>query len=83
MELIAGNVEAFHLGFADLDALLIAARIECALDFQTGLRQAQHFRMGAGDQAQRRRHDEAASRQQCEAADECRRMATMLRKLME
>src|SRR5437763_9135276 len=37
MELIAGDVEAFHLGFADLDALLIAARVECALDFQTGL----------------------------------------------
>ena len=30
MELIAGDVEAFHLGFADLDALLIAARVECA-----------------------------------------------------
>ena len=37
MELIAGDVEAVHLGFADLDALLIAARVECALDFQTGL----------------------------------------------
>ena len=36
MELIAGDVEAFHLGFADLDALLIAARVECALDGQTG-----------------------------------------------
>ena len=37
MELIAGDIEAFHLGFADLDALMIAARVECALDFQTGL----------------------------------------------
>src|SRR5215207_9364545 len=37
MELIAGDVEAFHLGFADLDALLVAAGVECALDFQTGL----------------------------------------------
>ena len=37
MELIASDVEAFHLGFADLDALLIAAGVECALDFQTGL----------------------------------------------
>ena len=26
MELIAGDVEAFHCGFADLDALLVAAR---------------------------------------------------------
>jgi hypothetical protein len=33
MELIAGYVEAFHLDRFDLDALLIAARIECALDF--------------------------------------------------
>ena len=37
MELIAGDVEAFHLGFADLDALLVAAGVECALDFQSGL----------------------------------------------
>ena len=37
MELIAGDVEAFHCGFADLDALLVAARVECALDLQTGL----------------------------------------------
>ena len=28
MELIAGDVEAFHLGFADLDALLVAAGVE-------------------------------------------------------
>jgi hypothetical protein len=37
MELIAGHVEAFHRGFADLDALLVGAGVECALDFQTGL----------------------------------------------
>ena len=37
MELIACDVDAFHLGLADLDALLVAARIECALDFQAGL----------------------------------------------
>ena len=37
MELIAGDVEAFHLGFSDLDAFLVAARVECALDFQTRL----------------------------------------------
>src|SRR5215471_2289755 len=37
MELIAGDVEAFHLCFADLDALLIAARVESALDCQAGL----------------------------------------------
>ena len=37
MELIAGDVEAFHGGFADLDALVVAARVERALDFQTSL----------------------------------------------
>jgi len=37
MELIAGDVEAFHFGVADLDALLVAAGVEDALDFQTGL----------------------------------------------
>jgi hypothetical protein len=37
MELIAGDVEAFHCGFADLDALLVAARVERAFDLQTGL----------------------------------------------
>src|SRR5262252_1610274 len=37
MELIAGDVEAFHLGFADLDALLVAACVAYALGFQTGL----------------------------------------------
>jgi hypothetical protein len=30
MELIAGDVEAFHLGFADLDALAVVARVERA-----------------------------------------------------
>lgn len=37
MELIAGDVEVFHLGFADLDTLAVIARVECALDFQLGL----------------------------------------------
>ena len=37
MELIASDVEAFHLGFADLDALAVVARVERALDFQPGL----------------------------------------------
>ena len=32
-----GDVEGFHCGFADLDALLVAAGVECTLDFQTGL----------------------------------------------
>ena len=36
MELIAGDVEAVHLGVADPDALLVAARSERAFDFQTG-----------------------------------------------
>ena len=34
MELIAGDVEAFHRDFADLDALLVGARVERAFDFQ-------------------------------------------------
>jgi hypothetical protein len=37
MELIAGDIEAFHCGFTDFDALLVIARVECAFDFQTGL----------------------------------------------
>ena len=37
MELITGDVDAFHLGFAHLDALLVAAGVERALDFQAGL----------------------------------------------
>jgi hypothetical protein len=37
MEVIAGDVEAFHLGFADLDALLVAARVLRTLNLQTGL----------------------------------------------
>src|SRR5215471_18665878 len=36
MELVARDVEAVHLGFADLDALFVAACVEYALDFQTG-----------------------------------------------
>jgi hypothetical protein len=36
MELITCNVEALHLGFADLDALPVVARIERSLDFQAG-----------------------------------------------
>src|ERR1700674_410155 len=36
MELIAGDVDAFHCGLADLDALLVAARVERAFDLQTG-----------------------------------------------
>ena len=37
MELITGDVEAFHCGFADLDALLVGAGVERAFDFQTCL----------------------------------------------
>src|ERR1700722_1677012 len=37
MELITGDVEAFHYGFADLDALLVAARVERAFELQAGL----------------------------------------------
>src|SRR5258708_12767417 len=37
MEWIAADVEAFHYGFADLNPLLVAARVERALDLQTGL----------------------------------------------
>jgi hypothetical protein len=37
MERIAGDVELRHLGVADLDALFVGARVERALDFQSGL----------------------------------------------
>ena len=37
MELIAGDVEAFHRGIADFDALLIAARVERAFDLEPGV----------------------------------------------
>jgi hypothetical protein len=37
MELIAGDVEALHCGIADFDALLIAARVERAFDFEPGV----------------------------------------------
>ena len=37
VELIAGDVEALHCGIADFDALLIAARVERALDFEAGV----------------------------------------------
>ena len=37
MELIACDVEACHLGFADLDALAIAAGVERAFDLEAGL----------------------------------------------
>ena len=37
MELIAGDVEALHLGIADFDALLIGARVERAFDLEPGL----------------------------------------------
>ncbi len=36
MEVIACDVEHLHLGIADLDALLVGARVEGALDFQSG-----------------------------------------------
>ena len=42
--MIAGDVEASHCGFADLYALLVAARVEGALDLQTG------FGRGRADQ---------------------------------
>src|SRR5258708_25094722 len=44
MELVALNVEAFHLGVADFDAFLVGSRVECALYFETG------FGRGCGDQ---------------------------------
>ena len=37
MERIADDVEAFHLGLADLDPLFIGARVERTLDLQPGL----------------------------------------------
>src|SRR5262245_50783660 len=37
VELIASDVEGFHLDLADLNALAIVACVECALDLETGL----------------------------------------------
>jgi hypothetical protein len=37
MELVTGDVEAFHYGLADPDALLVAARVERAFDLQAGV----------------------------------------------
>src|SRR5208283_2457860 len=37
MELIAGDVEGFHLGLADPDAFAVGAGVERAVDFQAGL----------------------------------------------
>jgi hypothetical protein len=34
MELATGDVEAFHCGFVEFDALLVDARVERAFDFQ-------------------------------------------------
>ena len=36
MEVIAFDVEHFHLGVADFDALFVGARIEQTLNFQSG-----------------------------------------------
>ena len=37
MEIIAFDVEPFHLGVADFDALFVGPRIERTLDLQSGL----------------------------------------------
>ena len=37
MEVIAFDVEHFHLGIADFDALLVGPRIECTLHLQSSL----------------------------------------------
>ncbi len=37
MGVIVGDIDAFYCGFADLDALLVAARVERAFDLQAGL----------------------------------------------
>jgi len=44
MELIALDVEAFRLGVADFDALVVGSRVECAFCLETG------FGRGCGDQ---------------------------------
>jgi hypothetical protein len=38
MERVPLDVEAIHLGFADFDPFLVDPGIECALDFEAGLR---------------------------------------------
>ena len=49
MERIAGDFEAGHLGVGDLDALLVDAGVERALDFEPGVggRRADQFDHGA------------------------------------
>ena len=37
MECVALDVEGLHLGIADFDALLVGARVERAVDLQSGL----------------------------------------------
>jgi hypothetical protein len=49
MELVSDDVEALHCGFADLDALLVAAGVEGAFDFQAGLGARRSTRPRQGD----------------------------------
>jgi len=63
MEVIACDVEHFHLGVADLDALFVGARIEYALDFQSGFGRRRADRPGDGWAIRQRARQFCAMRQ--------------------
>jgi hypothetical protein len=54
MERIATDVEAFHLGIADLDAFLIDPRVERALDLEPGLGRGRRDQLDDGGMIHKR-----------------------------
>jgi hypothetical protein len=54
MERVAGDVEALHLGVADLDALLVGARVEGTFDFQSGFGRGRADQLDDGDMISQR-----------------------------
>jgi hypothetical protein len=54
VEWVTGDVEARHLGFADLDALLVGARVECTFDQESGLGGGGRDQLDHGDAARQR-----------------------------
>ena len=55
MELIAGEVEGLHCGFADFDALAVAARVEHAFDLEAGLGRGRPDQFDHGEAIGKRR----------------------------
>jgi len=54
MKRIATDVEAFHLGIADLDAFLIDPCVEDALDFEPGLGRGRRDQLDDGGMVRER-----------------------------